>query len=238
MSPHSRGAVSPELCMNICAMKDRGRREDRVRAAPEVSCAISDKKNAHEHTGSAEAIRPSLRSGFNGFLRALPGDRACLPPSSAVRFRQLDASVGASGPHDFAVRNMRRSSYARRCVHRIPPRVRDDREPPLCVGRDGVKCGSDLGVRSIPTGCGISTRRANQQLACDGAVKQKNFSQRGSTALSDLPVRADYFQAPSSLPGIAVRRTASLPLAYAPAIHLLWEMHCAKIDGCPDQVRA
>jgi hypothetical protein len=27
--------------------------------------------------------RPSLRDGFNGVLRALPGDRACLPPSRA-----------------------------------------------------------------------------------------------------------------------------------------------------------
>jgi hypothetical protein len=32
-------------------------------------------KGAHEHTGSAEAVRPSLRNGFNGFLRALLGDR-------------------------------------------------------------------------------------------------------------------------------------------------------------------
>jgi hypothetical protein len=29
------------------------------------------KENAHEHTGSAEALRHSLRNGFNGFLRAL-----------------------------------------------------------------------------------------------------------------------------------------------------------------------
>jgi hypothetical protein len=25
------------------------------------------KQNAHEHTGSAEAVRPSLRSGFNAY---------------------------------------------------------------------------------------------------------------------------------------------------------------------------
>src|SRR6266481_4175336 len=43
---------------------ERGRREDRVRAAPAVSCATCTKENAHEHTGSAEAIRPSLRSGL------------------------------------------------------------------------------------------------------------------------------------------------------------------------------
>src|SRR5262252_278358 len=67
--------------------------------------------------------RHSLRNGFNGFLRALPGDRALLSPSPArcesivarvMRsiitstlqsiIDQLDASVGASEPHDFAVR--------------------------------------------------------------------------------------------------------------------------------------
>ena len=43
---------------------------------------------------------------------------------------KLDASVGASGPHDFAVRFKRiRQSTVR--VHRIPPRVRDDRDTPL-----------------------------------------------------------------------------------------------------------
>jgi hypothetical protein len=43
---------------------------------------------------------------------------------------QLDASVEASGPHDFAVR-LSAVRYRHISVHRIPPRVRDDREPPL-----------------------------------------------------------------------------------------------------------
>jgi hypothetical protein len=49
---------------------------------------------------------------FYGFLRALPGDRLVCHrhQRDAEHHRQLDASVGASGPHDFAVRNMRRSS--------------------------------------------------------------------------------------------------------------------------------
>jgi hypothetical protein len=51
--------------------------------------------------------------------------------------RQLDASVGASGPHDFAVRLKRRSSFSAIRVHRIPPYVRDDRETPLLLRRDG-----------------------------------------------------------------------------------------------------
>src|SRR3954454_14261510 len=50
---------------------------------------------------------------------------------------KLDASVEASGPHDFAVRVQHRSSAVLNGVHRIPPRVRDDRERPS-VGRDGA----------------------------------------------------------------------------------------------------
>ena len=54
-----------------------------------------------------------------------------MPPSLAeVAFRKLDASVEASEPHVFAVR-FRGVRYRHIRVHRIPPRVRDDREPPL-----------------------------------------------------------------------------------------------------------
>jgi hypothetical protein len=54
-----------------------------------------------------------------------------LTPSLAEKCRQLDASVEASGPHDFAVREARAfvSSAAR--VHRIPPHGCDDHESPL-----------------------------------------------------------------------------------------------------------
>ena len=67
------------------------------------ACSVENTRVSHHgHTGNT---RHSPRNGFNGFLRALPGDRALLPPSPAkVVFRKLDASVGASGPHDFTVR--------------------------------------------------------------------------------------------------------------------------------------
>jgi hypothetical protein len=45
----------------------RGRREDRVRAAPAVSRAKQCIKHAHEHTGLAETHRPSLRNGFTAY---------------------------------------------------------------------------------------------------------------------------------------------------------------------------
>jgi hypothetical protein len=63
-------------------------------------------KKAHEQvtTGSPEAIRPSLRNGFNGLYRALPGEPgfvATIPSATPKRCRRVDASVGASGPHDY-----------------------------------------------------------------------------------------------------------------------------------------
>ena len=89
--------------------KTRGRREDRVRAAPTVSCAKWTKESAHEHTGSAESIRPSLRNGFTAYIVISPVGPGSLSPSSveASASHELDASIGASGPHDFAVRSSR-----------------------------------------------------------------------------------------------------------------------------------
>ena len=58
------------------------------------------------------------RNGFNGFLRALLGDRLVVTVACGY-FRTLDASAGASGPHDFAVRfSAIRQKRIR--VHRIP----------------------------------------------------------------------------------------------------------------------
>jgi len=58
----------------------------------------------HSHHGHAGYTRHSPHNGFNGLPRDLPGDRALLSPSPADNVRQLDASVEASEPHDFAVR--------------------------------------------------------------------------------------------------------------------------------------
>jgi hypothetical protein len=59
------------------------------------------------------------------------------PSGPTSLFHQLDASVGASGPHDFAVRKIALSSAAPPASIASQPYVRDDRETPLCVGRDG-----------------------------------------------------------------------------------------------------
>ena len=116
----------------------RGRREGRVRAAPAVSCANLHKKT---HTSiQVQRRHPGLPCAVvsTGLYRALPSDRAFLPPSP-LRNSLLKNLTPASGRQDHTVlpsagvtlvsRNFR--------VHRIPPRVRDDREPPLSSGETG-----------------------------------------------------------------------------------------------------
>ncbi len=107
-------------------------------------CVRNKKAHKHSHHGHTGNTRHSPRNGFNGFLRALLGDRACLPPSSAkVASRQLDASVGTSGPHDFAVRRSAPSSEA-------PPASTASRPASVTiasrpsVGQDGRACRDDL----------------------------------------------------------------------------------------------
>jgi hypothetical protein len=64
-----------------------GSRECRMRAAPAVSCAKLCERNAHEHTGSAEALRHSLRNGFTVYFALSPENRALLSPSPANSWR-------------------------------------------------------------------------------------------------------------------------------------------------------
>jgi hypothetical protein len=112
------------------APPNRERRECRALGAPAAARGVVNTRVSHHgHTGNT---RHSPRNGFNGFLRALPGDRAFLSPSPhGFLSAKLDAGVEASGPHDFAVREI--SALVSRAfrVHRIPPRVRDDRDTPL-----------------------------------------------------------------------------------------------------------
>src|SRR5712664_3928527 len=103
---------APEALLESSAQRGRG--ECRMPNAPAASCALVVIERTRATTSTPESPGIPARNGFNGFLRALPGDRALLPPSSADRFclspvgptqlRELDTSVGASGPHDFAVR--------------------------------------------------------------------------------------------------------------------------------------
>ena len=124
---------------------NRGRREDRVRAAPAVSRARCGWQNAHEHTGSAETLRPSLRNGFNGLLRALPGDRAFLPPSP-VRCTNLTPASGRQD-HTTSPSASAPPVSRRHRVHRIPHPTSVTTRTPLLSRQDDAESAADLGYR-------------------------------------------------------------------------------------------
>jgi hypothetical protein len=132
----SRGfAISPRVFARglifFPPASKRGRRESRVRAAPAVSRANGNKET---HT-SIQVQRKQSGLPCAMVLTVSFGLSPVIGLSCHRRwqnyFRQLDASVEASGPHDFSVRKQSAlvSSAAR--VHRIQPRVRDDRDTPL-----------------------------------------------------------------------------------------------------------
>jgi hypothetical protein len=142
---------------------NRGRGECRMPNAPAVSCAMIVVERTRVTTSTPESPGIPARNGFNGFLRALPGDRALLPPSPGgyvlSKPGRADSTppnlTPASGRQDhttspYAATSLVSSlcdrsqasstrpaipSRAKRCrVHRIPSRVRDDHDTPLLWG--------------------------------------------------------------------------------------------------------
>src|SRR5260370_6506840 len=91
------------LQVSFAPLEKRGRRECRMRAAPAVSCAMCTNRCAHEHTGSAEAIRHSLRNGFTAYS-ALSPVIGFLATVIGGTYRQLSARTPAPVAHPFAVR--------------------------------------------------------------------------------------------------------------------------------------
>ena len=94
---------APEVCLNVVP-QTRGSRECRVLAAPAVSCAMCTRKCAHEHTGTAGALRHSLRNGLTAYAAlSLETNSFCLHRCrldgssirlDRIRHRQLGTSHG------------------------------------------------------------------------------------------------------------------------------------------------
>ena len=169
----SRRELRPRSVTALVPPENRGRRESRMPDAPAASYAKvkSIRVSHHRFTGS---IRPSPRNGFNGFLRALPGDRALLSPSprNAKHCRELTPASGrqdhTTSPSAFC------AVFWCKNVHRIPPNVRDDGQRPS-FGRDArshrcdlpdrlseifLRAGLDTPATDLPVGQ-ISKRRGS-----------------------------------------------------------------------------
>ena len=118
--PPSRGAMRPS-CAKSFASKIRGRRESRVPVAPAAACAVveSTRVSHHRFTGTPGLPCAMVLTAY--FALSLATGLCCHHrPCDAKHHHELDASVGASGPHDFAVRAPCHSSFDIACVHRIP----------------------------------------------------------------------------------------------------------------------
>ena len=135
----SRRAFRARFAVEFPPSANRGRRECRAPGAPAAARAKVESTRVSHH-GRTGNTRHSPRNGFNGFLRALPGDRAFLPPSPARCESISPDLMPASGRQDHTTSPSASAPFvnAHLRVHRIPPHVRDDRETPLLSRRDGA----------------------------------------------------------------------------------------------------
>src|SRR3954452_19513575 len=131
MHSHSRDMNCPRFAINFPPSPIRGRREDRVLAAPAVSRAICANKTAHEHTGQREHSGLPCAMALR-LISCSPRRTALLPPSPRGKLSLLpDLTPAPRRP------NHTTSPYAFH-VHRISPHVRDDRERPSMGETGGV----------------------------------------------------------------------------------------------------
>src|SRR3954453_1756214 len=96
---HSRGTKCPSFARNsLPALSKRAQGRPGARCTRGLVCNVH-KKCAHEHTGPAESIRPSLRNGFTayGALSPVNGLSCHRRPQEALAPCELDTSVAVSG---------------------------------------------------------------------------------------------------------------------------------------------
>src|SRR3981189_2797184 len=72
---------APEALMNLPPKEGVGNAGCPLHPRPRVHLVVVERTRVTTSTPESPGI--PARNGFNGFLRALPGDRALLPPSSA-----------------------------------------------------------------------------------------------------------------------------------------------------------
>ncbi|QDW40396.1 hypothetical protein FFI89_026650 [Bradyrhizobium sp. KBS0727] len=103
---------------NLALGNQRAQGRPGARCTRGLACDCT-KQSAHEHTGQRRTLRPSLRNGFTAYFALAPvtGFLATVIPEKCLLPAKLDASTGASGPHDFTVRSRR----ARQSQHQRPP---------------------------------------------------------------------------------------------------------------------
>src|ERR1700753_2550852 len=126
------------LTISFASPDEEGAGKDRVRAAPEVSCALMhNKKCAHEHTGEAETLRPSLRNGSTTYTCSpwRPGFLVTIISVMRRIIANLTPTLGRQD-HTLSSYECRAYVYAQRSSIAARISFRDVRETPLLLTRD------------------------------------------------------------------------------------------------------
>jgi hypothetical protein len=137
-TPHSRGTIRPRFARTFVPLNSqRAQGRPGARCTRGLVCKLH-KKGAHEHTGSAETLRPSPRNGFTAYfaLSLVTGFLATIAREKRLLLTNLTPASGRQN-HTTSPSASRAVRQRRISVHRISPRVRDDREPPLLSGETG-----------------------------------------------------------------------------------------------------
>jgi hypothetical protein len=145
--------AAPEVCKFVRPKKERAQGRPGARCTRGLMCT-GRYKNAHEHTGSAETLRPSLRNGFTAYLVLSPAR-----PELACHRRQRDTKYHSRlDTCHWGVRTTRfcrtlqpRSSVAALASIAPRPAFRDECAYAPLVGRDGARSEADLPSRSSAT---------------------------------------------------------------------------------------
>jgi hypothetical protein len=144
--------VSDPAARNTRAMhrstlqESRGRRECRVlQPHPWPAC---NKKARGGYHRSAEITGIPCAMVLTVSFGLCPGTGLSCPRHLRIIIRRLDASVGASGPHDFAVRAGVARLFDTITSIASHPTFRDDRDAPLLPGRDNANETTDLGAEA------------------------------------------------------------------------------------------
>ena len=128
---------SPECCCARSALSSEGAGNTGRLVRPQSHVRRSKVKSTR--VSQVTPKTPGIpRAMVYGLLRALPGDRALLPPSP-LRSLLLKDLTPASRRQDHTTSPSASGALVRSTlrVHRIPPHVRDDRETPLQRGGTG-----------------------------------------------------------------------------------------------------
>src|SRR5450755_3715325 len=113
---------------------------------------VQQESTGVSNQGHTAIVRHSLRDGFNGLLRALPGDRALLPPSPARRVSVFASLAPASGRQDHtASPSARSAARPRKEIAHSTPRPPQSRSAFVTIAirpsgeRNGTNETTDLG---------------------------------------------------------------------------------------------